>query len=115
MLVASGGEVPAPVPRALLVPEAPRSWKEWTALALVLTAVAAGLAVVASGPGHSLPAFWVLWALMVAALATLLVHRASALMRHAGTAGSPLDRALWILGETACVLAVLALLLTILS
>jgi len=100
------------VPRALIVPEAPRSWKEWTALALVLAVVAAGLAVVASGPGHSLPGFWLLWALMVAAIATLLLHRASVLARHAATEGTPLDRGLWIAAEVAGVLAALALLLS---
>jgi hypothetical protein len=103
------------VPRVFVVPEAPRSWKEWTALALILTAVAGGLAVVASGPGHSLPAFWVLWTVMVASVAALLGHRATALMRHAAGDGTALDRVLWIAAEAACVLAVLALLLTILS
>jgi len=100
------------VPRALIVPEAPRSWKEWTALALVLAAVAAGLAVVASGPGRSLPAFWLLWAVMVAALAGLLLHRASVLARHAAGGGTALDRILWIAAEVAGVLAALALLLS---
>jgi len=99
------------MPRALIVPEAPRSWKEWAALALVLGAVAAGLAVVASGPGHSLPGFWLLWGVMVIALAALLLHRASVLARHAAAAGTAMDRALWIAAEVAGVLAVLALLL----
>lgn len=99
------------MPRALIVPEAPRSWKEWTALALLLAAAAAALAVVASGPGHALPAFWLLWAVMVAAITGLLVHRARVLARHAGTGGTSLDRALWIAAEVAGVLAALALLL----
>ena len=99
------------MPRALIVPEAPRSWKEWAALALVLGAVAAGLAVVASGPGHSLPGFWLLWGVMVLALAALLVHRASVLARHAGSPGTGVDRALWVAAEVAGVLAVLALVL----
>ena len=99
------------MPRALIVPEAPRSWKEWTELALVLAAVAAGLAVVASGPGRSLPAFWLLWAVMVAALAGLLLHRASVLARHAAGGGTALDRILWIAAEVAGALAVVALLL----
>ena len=100
-----------PVPRALIVPEAPRSWKEWTALALVLSAVAAALAVVAFGPGHALPAFWVLWAVMVAAITGLLLHRASCLARHADAGRTPLDHVLWIAAEVAGVLAVVALLL----
>ena len=100
------------MPRALIVPEAPRSWKEWTALALVLAAVATALAVVASGPGHSVPGFWLLWAVMVAAIATLLLHRASVLARQAATEGTPLDRGLWIASEVAWVLAALALLLS---
>jgi hypothetical protein len=99
------------MPRALIVPEAPRSWKEWAALALVLGAVAAGLAVVASGPGHSLPGFWLLWGVMVLALAALLVHRASVLARHAAARRTTMDHALWIAAEVAGVLAVLALLL----
>ena len=99
------------MPRALIVPEAPRSWKEWTALALVLAAAAAALAVVAWGPGHALPAFWLLWAVMVAAITGLLVHRAQVLARHAGSGGTSLDRALWIAAEVAGVLAALALLL----
>jgi hypothetical protein len=99
------------MPRALIVPEAPRSWREWAALALVLAAVAAGLAVVASGPGHSLPGFWLLWGVMVLALAALLVHRASVLARHADSAGTGVDRALWVAAEVAGVLAVLALVL----
>jgi hypothetical protein len=100
------------VPRALIIPEAPRSWKEWTALALVLAGVAAALAVVASGPGHSLPAFWLLWGVMVAALSALLLHRASALARHAAGGETAFDRVLWITAEVAGVLAVLALLVT---
>ena len=100
------------MPRALIVPEAPRSWKEWTALALVLAVVAAGLAVVASGPGHSVPGFWLLWAVMVAAIATLLLHRASVLARHATTGGTALDRTLWIAAGVAGVLATVALLLS---
>ena len=100
------------MPRALIVPEAPRSWKEWTALALVLAAVAAGLAVVASGPGRSLPAFWLLWMVMVAALAGLLLHRASVLARHAAGGGTALDRTLWIAAGVAGVLATVALLLS---
>lgn len=100
------------MPRALIVPEAPRSWKEWAALALVLAAVAAALAVVASGPGHSLPGFWLLWAVMVAAIGTLLLHRASLLARHTGTEGTRLDRVLWVAAEVAGVLAALALLLS---
>ena len=106
-----GDEVPAPVPRALIIPEAPRSWKEWTALALVLGAFAAALAVVASGPGHSVPAFWLLWAVMVAAITGLLLHRASVLARHAGAGGTSLDRDLWVAAEVSGVLAVVALLL----
>jgi hypothetical protein len=98
------------VPRALIVPEAPRSWKEWTVLALVLAAVAAALAVVASGPGHSLPAFWLLWGVMVVAISALLLHRASVLARHAAGEETPMDRILWIAAEVAGVLAVLALL-----
>ena len=100
--------------RAFPVPEAPRSWKEWSALALSLAAIAGGLGIVASGPGHQLPAFWVLWTVMVAALAALLVHRASALIRHV-SGESRLDRVLWIAAETAGFLAVLVLLLTTLS
>ena len=99
------------MPRALIVPEAPRSWREWAALALVLAAVAAGLAVVASGPGHSLPGFWLLWGVMVLALAALLVHRASVLAPHADPARTAVDRALLDAAEVAGVLAVLALLL----
>ena len=98
--------------RALIVPEAPRSWKEWTALALALAAGAAALAVVASGPGHSLPAFWLLWGVMVVAISALLLHRASVLARHAGIGETPVDRALWIAAEVAAVLAVVALLVT---
>ena len=100
-----------PVPRAVIVPEAPRSWKEWTALALVLAAVATALAVVASDPGRALPAFWLLWTVMVAAIAGLLLHRASVLARHVEAGGTALDRALWIAAEVAGVLAALALLL----
>jgi hypothetical protein len=103
------------VSRAFPIPEAPRSWKEWSARALSLTAIAGGLAIVASGPGHQLPAFWVLWGVMVAALAGLLLHRASALARHATGDSTTLDRALWIAAETAGFLAVLALLVTTLS
>lgn len=101
--------------RAFSVPEAPRSWKEWSALALSLAAIAGGLGVVASAPGHQLPAFWVLWAVMVAAIAALLAHRASALLRHVTTQSTRLDHALWIAAEMAGFLAALALLLTILS
>jgi hypothetical protein len=111
VLLASPDEVPAPVPRALIVPEAPRSWREWTALALGLGAFAAALAVVASGPGHSVPGFWLLWAVMVAAGSGLLLHRASVLARHTAAGGTSLDRALWIAAEVAGVLAVAALLL----
>ena len=100
------------MPRALIVPEAPRSWKEWTALTVVLGAVAAGLAIVATGPGHSLPGFWLLWGVMVIALSTLLLHRAAALVRHAAAGGTAMDHALWIAAEVAGVLAVLALILS---
>lgn len=101
--------------RAFPIPEAPRSWKEWSALALSLAAIAGGLGIVASGPGHQLPAFWVLWAVMVAAITGLLAHRASVLLRHLTGESTRLDRALWIAAETAGFLAVLALLLTTLS
>ena len=99
------------MPRVVIIPEAPRSWKEWTALALVLAAVAGALAVVASGPGHSVPGFWLLWAVMVAAIATLLLHRASVLARHAPPERTRLDHALWIAAGVAGVLAAIAVLL----
>ena len=100
------------MPRALIVPEAPRSWREWTALAVVLGAVAAGLAVVASGPGHSLPGFWLLWGVMVIALSALLLHRAAALARHAAPGGTAVDHGLWIAAEVAGGLAILAIILS---
>jgi hypothetical protein len=100
------------VPRALIVPEAPRSWKEWTALALVLAGVSGGLAIVASGPGHSLPGFWLLWGVMVAAIAALLLHRASVLARHSTAGETRLDHILWVAAEVSAVLAVLAILLS---
>lgn len=80
-------------------------------LALLLAAVAAGLAIVASGPGHSLPGFWLLWGVMVIALCALLLHRAAALARHAAPGRTAVDHALWIAAEVAGVLAILALIL----
>jgi hypothetical protein len=48
---------------------------------------------------------------MVLALAALLVHRASVLVRHAAARRTTMDHALWIAAEVAGVLAVLAILL----
>jgi hypothetical protein len=99
--------------RALTIPEAPRTWRQWFTLALLVGACVLMAGIAGSG-GYGLPAFWVLWAVMAAAGLSLLAVRAVAVARHTAGEITGVERALWATGEMAGALAVCALVLSIL-
>ena len=98
--------------KALTIPEAPRSWKEWTAFALLNAGVAGTLAWVGSHRDLEPLAFWVLWAVMAGAMSALLTHRAVLLVRHGAGESTPLDRALWRTAELAGLIVLVGLVLS---
>ena len=77
---------------AFPVPEAPRSWNEWTAYSLLHFAFAAVIAWVGANRGGEPRGFWLLWAVMAGAMLVLLGHRALLLARHEAAGSTAFDR-----------------------
>lgn len=98
--------------RAFTIASDPRSWKAWSALVALTAVLVGGLPGVAATAGQQLPAFWVLWAVMLATSLAALTVRAVAIARHvAGEMTAP-ERALWATWDCAAVLALSVLLLS---
>jgi hypothetical protein len=77
---------------AFPIPEAPRSWNEWTAYSLLHAGFAAVLAWVGANRGTEPRGFWLLWAVMAGAMLLLLGHRAVLLLKHETTESTAFDR-----------------------
>jgi crotonobetainyl-CoA:carnitine CoA-transferase CaiB-like acyl-CoA transferase len=79
---------------AFTLPEAPRSWNEWTAYSLLHAAFAGVLAWLGANRGTEPRGFWLLWAVMAGAMLALLGHRALLLARHEAAESTTVDRVL---------------------
>ena len=97
---------------AFPLPEAPRSWNEWTAYSLLHAAFAGVVAWVGANRGGEPRGFWPLWGVMAGAMIVLLVHRAVMLARHEATGNTAFDR---VLVSTVDVLAILLVTVLVVS
>ena len=79
---------------AFPLPEAPRSWNEWTAYSLLHAGFAGVVAWVGANRGSEPRAFWPLWGVMAGAMLVLLAHRAVLLARHEAAENTTFDRVL---------------------
>jgi hypothetical protein len=94
---------------AFPLPEAPRSWNEWTAYSLLHAGFAAVIAWVGASRGSEPRGFWLLWAVMAGAMIALLGHRAVMLARHEVAESTTFDRVAATTVDLTGILLVLAL------